>query len=120
MAKLTATISTTEEVKLEPKLRQRLVKELNTYAALRDQLKALQHSMEKKKQIIGELRAETDAQSISINGFTVSLVAPIRHKFSPKLFASNGGDLEIYNQSFEDVPTNSYEKITCPGSGDDE
>ena len=114
-----ATVSTTKEVRLEPKLRQKLLKELNVYAYLHTQLKSIQHAMDKHKAVIGELRAETDEQSVSLEGFTITLVAPIRHIFDAKTFVSNGGDLAIYNQSFIDVPSKSYEKISLP-SGDDE
>lgn len=114
-----ATVSTTKEIRLEPKLRKKLVTELRAYDALHTQLKTIQHAMGVKKNAIEALRAETDEQSVGIEGFTVTLVAPIRHVFDPKTFVSNGGDLAIYNQSHIDVPSKPYTKISCPGADDE-
>lgn len=111
----TVTVSTTQEITIKPSLRTKLLKELRQYAALKATLDETQGKMDAIKAKVGDLRDDTGEQSVSLEGFTVTLVAPTRKKFNPKLFVSNGGDLAIYNQSVEEKPTKSYEKITCPG-----
>lgn len=115
-----ATVSTTKEIRLEPKLRKKILTELRTYAGLHDQLKAIQHAMDKKKAIIGELRNETGEQSVELEGFKVTLVAPTRRKFDPKKFVTLGGDIEVYNEANVETLTTPYEKITCPGVAEEE
>lgn len=121
MPAVTATVTTTEEVKLEPKLRQKLIRKLAEYARLANQIKALD---EAKKTLVGELedlRSETGEGSLKLEGHgTITLVAPTYKKFNEKKFVSLGGDLKIYQQAVEDHPKKAYTKITLPGSKDDE
>jgi hypothetical protein len=109
-----ATVSTTREVKLEPQLRRKLLTKLRTYQGYRKQLKALESIMDGIKAEIGALRTETGEQSISLEGFTSTLVAPVRKKFNPKTFVKLGGDIDIYNQANEETLSTPYEKVTCP------
>lgn len=120
MPSLTATATTTQEIKLKPSVRSKLLRELRTYQELGCQIKALKHAMDQHKAVIGEIRDETGEQSLSLEGFTITLVAPIKKKFNPSKFVTNGGDLALYNMSFDEVPTRSYEKITVPGDTADE
>lgn len=112
----TVTVSTTKEVRLEPKLRRKLLLELRTYQTLKQTLDATQAAMDKHKATIAELRDSTGEMSIEIEGFKTTMVAPIRKVFDPKEFVANGGDLQIYNNSIKDVPSKPYEKITMPGA----
>ncbi len=111
----TATVSTTTEIQLEPKLARKLRTELRLYAELKTQLEAIEAAMSKHKSAIGLLREETGERSIKLDGFTVSLVASIRKKFDAKQFVAEGGDLAIYHKAMIDVPLHPYEKVTCPG-----
>lgn len=113
-----ATVSTTHEVKLAPKLAAKLRLRLRAYAALKNQFDALKAAMEKAKGEIDGLRDETGEQSLSIDGYHVTLVAPIRKKFDPKRFVQLGGELEIYNQAQISVPGRPYTKVSCPGEKD--
>ena len=115
-----ATVSTTKEIKLTPVLTRKLLTELRTYAELKDHIKTLEYAADKHKATIGKLREETGEQSVSLEGFTVTLVAGTRKKFNPKKFVSLGGEIEIYNQAIDEVPTKPYEKVTCPHSPDEE
>ena len=110
--------TTTTEVSLKPALKTRLLKELRTYAMLRSQMKDLELALDKHKAVIGGIREETGEQKLEIDGFSVTLVAPIRKKFNPKRFVAEGGDLAIYNNAMDDVTSRSYEKISCPGLKD--
>lgn len=115
-----ATVSTTKEVKLEPKLRRKLLTEFRTYQSLKQTLDATQAAMDKHKAVIAELRDATGEMSLEIEGFKTTMVAPIRKVFDPKEFVANGGDLQIYNNSMKDVPSKPYEKITLPGTKQEE
>jgi len=115
----TVTVSTTKDIKLKPTLRMKLLKALRTYGELRSQRKVIELAMDKHKAVISDLRDETGEQSLSLEGYTTTLVAPIRKKFNARKFVSLGGDIAIYNQAMDDVPSRAYEKITVPGSKDD-
>lgn len=114
----TVTVSTTEEVRLEPTVRRKLLTELRTYANLRDQVNVLEAAMDKIKDKVGAIRDEAGAQSLELEGFTVTLVAPTRKKFNPKTFVKLGGDIDIYNQANEETLVAPYNKITVPGNKD--
>lgn len=88
-------IDSPREIKLKPTLRRKLLNELKLYQELKVQLKTIEYALDKHKAAIGELRDETGEQSISLDGFSVTLVAPMRK-----------GDLELYKE---------YNKISCPG-----
>lgn len=108
------TTEQTTEVTIEPALRVKLVKELRAYAKQKDLKDAAEAAMDKLKVRIADLRDETGETSVSVDGYSVTLVAPLKSTFNKKLFVSNGGDLDIYNQSFEDKPVKAYTKITVP------
>lgn len=116
----TVTATTTTEISLAPQIRRKLLTELRTYAQLHEQKKALELAMDKIKAKVAAIRDDTGEQSLKLEGFTTTLVAPTRKKFNPKIFVKLGGDLELYNQAVEETLTKSYEKITCPGSSDEE
>lgn len=110
-----ATVSTTREVKLEAGVRRKLLTELKTYQNLLAQKKALELAMDKIKAKVGAIRNETGEQSLELEGFKITLVAPTRKKFNPKTYLKLGGDLDIYNQANEETLVTPYEKITVPG-----
>jgi hypothetical protein len=120
MPTLTAEATTTKQIVLKPALRRKLLIELRTFAELSSQLKALEHARETHKKNISALRDETGEQSLELEGYRMTLVAPIRKKFNSKKFVARGGDIELYNQSFDEVPGRPYERITCPGEKADE
>lgn len=110
-----AVATTTHEIKLEASVRRKLLTELKTYQSLHAQKKALELAMDKIKTKVGEIRNSTGEQSLELDGFKVTLVAPTRKKFNSKAFVKLGGDIDIYNQANEEVLSTPYEKITLPG-----
>jgi len=108
--------TTTQEIKLEASIRRKLLTELKTYQNLHAQKKVLEAAMDKIKAKVGAIRNETGEQSLELDGFKVTLVAPTRKKFNPKTFVKLGGDIDIYNQANEETLTTPYEKITLPGA----
>ena len=116
----TVTATTRTEVKLKPSVKAKLLKSLRAYAALHDQKKTLEHAMEGLKGTIGELREETGEQSIALDGFKITQIAGTRNVFNKKKFISLGGDLDLYNEAHDTVPSKPYEKITLPSADADE
>ena len=114
------TLATTHEVQLKPSLVTKLRRELRLYAELKTQLKVIESVLDKHKGVIGAIREETGEQSLKLDGFLITLVAPIRKKFNAMKFVELGGDVAIYNQAHEDVSGKAYERITCPGEKDGE
>ncbi len=113
------TVSTKKEIRLEASVRRKLLTELKTYQNLHAQKKALELAMDKIKSKVAAIRNETGEQSLELEGFKVTLVAPTRKKFNPKTFVKLGGDIDIYNQANEETLVTPYEKISLPGADDE-
>ena len=114
-----ATVEVTQQVKLAPGIRKKMLQKFQLYQNLCTQKKALEHAMEKVKAEIADLRTEQGVESISLDGFTATLVCPTRKKFNEKLFIANGGNIDIYKGAIEEKPSKSYEKISVPGDTDE-
>jgi hypothetical protein len=119
MPGIAATTTVTKEVVLAPTLRRKLLLKLQTYASKKAQLDALQAEMDKLKADVTELQNVAGEQSLTLAGFTVTLVAPVRCVFDEKEFVKNGGDLDVYNNSMVNKPSKPYTKITVPGADHD-
>lgn len=110
----TVVVSTEQQIVLAPKIRQKLLTELRAYQKEKAKLDAAQAEMDKIKAKVQAIREDTGEESISLEGFTSTLVAPIREVFDEKLFVRLGGDLDVYNGAKVPTPSKSYEKITVP------
>ncbi len=115
MPSVSPAVVTTHEIKLDNKVKRQLLTRLHLYEELRQQKKAIELAMDKCKGEVEDLRDQTGEQTLMVEGFTVTLVAPIRKKFDPQLFVQNGGSIELYNQSHIEVTSRAYTKITVPG-----
>lgn len=115
MPTLTATVSTTKEITIKPALRTKLLKEFRLYAALRDQLKAIESAMDKHKANIGKIRDETGEQSLNVDGFKVTLVAPIRSSLDKAKLIAQGVTIAQIENATVHKPGRAYEKLTLPG-----
>ena len=111
----TVTTTTTQEVKLSPSVRKKLLLAFKVYAELAQQKKAIKLAMEKQTRILAEVREDLGEESISIDGNTTTLVAGLYKKFNPKKFVSLGGELALYEQAVEEKPKKAYEKVTVAG-----
>ena len=116
----TATVSTTKEVKLEPNLARQLRMKLREYQAVADQLKTLEHAKDKLKDQIGLLRDETGEMSVSLDGYTVTLVAPERKVLNHKKLIALGCAAAWIEGATEIKLSKAYTKITPPGKKDEE
>ena len=120
MPALTATVTTTRELVLKPTVRRKLLTELKTYQELKGQLDAIKSAMDKHKGVIGKLREETGEQSIKIDGFSVTLVAPVRSTLDKQKLIAQGVTMAQIDAATVVKPGAAYEKISCPGNGKDE
>ena len=120
MPTLTATVTTTRELVLKPTVRRKLLTELKTYQELKGQLDAIKSAMDKHKGVIGKLREETGEQSIKIDGFSVTLVAPVRSTLDKQKLIAQGVTMAQIEAATIVKPGAAYEKISLPGNGRDE
>ena len=110
----TVTATTTTEVKLRPALRRKLLTELRAYATIDEQMKVLQHAKDKRKDTIGKIREEVGEQSISLEGFKVTLVAPVRSTLNKLKLIAQGVTVAMIEAATDIVPGKAYERITLP------
>lgn len=110
-----ATVSTTRDIVLSPELRRALLVEFRAYQKLQKQRKDIEAKMDAVKAKVSALRDSTGEQSLELDGFKTTLVAPTRRKFNPKTFVKLGGDIDIYNQANEETLAKPYELISVPG-----
>lgn len=112
----TVTATTTTELKLDARLRTKLITGLREYKALKLQIDALKAKQDEVKARLATLRDSTGQMSLSIEGEgTTTLVAPTYHKFNMKKFTREGGDVNLYNDCNEVHPKKTFEKVTLPG-----
>lgn len=114
----TVTAKTTEEVTIKPTLRRKLLVELAQCQKLRAEMKALEAQLDKHKGKIEELRDETGYQSVSLEGFTVSLVAPLRSTLDKQRLIAQGVTMAQIENATVVKPTKPYTKITYPNEPD--
>lgn len=115
-AAATVVATTTHEVALKPAVKKRLLMECKAYAALKAQKEVLDAAMKKHRGSVEGILTELGESSLHIDGFTTTIVAPMKKKFDPKKFVQLGGDIDVYNAANIDTPQKSYVKITPPGA----
>ena len=122
MPSLNSTViaSTTTEIQLKPSVRKRLLTELHAYQQMQSTLRELKAKMEVSKAKIGNIREEAGEQSLALEGFTVTLVSPVRSKLNHKKLIALGCAATWIAEATEITPTKSYEKVTCPGAPEEE
>jgi len=116
--RLTATATVTREINIKPKTLQKLQTELKGYAALKAKKDALEAQMKESKERIGELRESTGEDALTVDGFKLALVQPVRAVLNHEKLIALGCAVSWIEQATENKPTRPYEKITCPGERD--
>src|SRR4029079_8193143 len=101
---LTAIASTTQEIKLDTRTKQRLLREFRQIQQLRQQKAELEAKIKASVNTIAEIRGATGQMSLEIEGFKTTLVASTQSRFNKKKFAAIGGDLGLYEEAMEIVP----------------
>ncbi len=102
----TAQLTTAQQVKLR--------KDLKLKAQLDQQIKELEA---KKKSAVGRIdavREEAGLDSFELDGFTVTLVAPVREVLDQKKLIALGCKVEWLQKATEKVPSTPYTKVTAP------
>jgi len=117
--KPTATVTTTKQIVLAPKLRKKLLTELREYAGHKAARDAADAAMNACKSSIGKIRESTGEDAIEIDGFKVVKVQQIRKKLNHKKLIAAGCAQAWIDEATENVPTKAYEKVTVPGASDD-
>ena len=115
----TVTATTTHQVKIEPKLKRRLVTELKGYAALKTQRDALDSAMKKARGKIEDVLGDIGESSLAVEGFKTTLVAPVRTKLDEKKLIANGVTMDQIEASKVQTATKPYVMVTCPGERED-
>ncbi len=117
MLKQLATVTTTltQEVILKPSLRRKFTNALNTYAGIAAQLAVLEAQKAASKVQLEALMAESEEEKLDIDGFSVTLVFPVRSKLDKKLFVQQGGTLAQLDNATVSTPSKHYLLITVPG-----
>lgn len=110
-----ATTTVTKEVTIKPKTLQKLREELKGYAKLKAEIDALTEKLAKKKETIGELRESTGEDKLTVDGFSLALVQPVRKVLNHEKLIALGCAVSWIEEATEHKPTKPYEKVTCPG-----
>lgn len=114
-----ATVTTTEEVKLAPKLEKQLRQRLQNYAALKAEVASLIAALDDEKAAIGKLREKTGHTSVQLDGFTVTQVTGVTSKLDKKKLIQLGCAAAWIEEATVTTPKKPYELVTVPGEKDD-
>ncbi len=109
----------TQQVTLTPQLRRKLLTELHVYARLDDQVKVLEAAKAKKKDEIDKLRDQAGTDSLAVDGYKVTLVAPMRSTLDKKKLVSLGVSIETIENATVATPGRPYTRISRPGEKED-
>ena len=116
MGALAVTTTVEKTVELSPRLKRKLLTELQSFQGLKTQLDAIKTAMDSHKSAIEALRAETGESSIELSGFKISLVQPVgRASLDKKKLLEAGVLLSQIEQGTVVKPVKSYCKVTVPG-----
>lgn len=119
-AKVNAT--TTTDVKLDTRLRTKLLGYLGQYATVAGQIKELKAGKDDLTAAIRKLRESTGASSLDLEGFKMTDVGGDsfdRDATYKKLMSMHGLTIEDIKACEVHKPKKRFEKITCPGGGDE-
>ena len=114
-ATLTGTTTISTEVQLKPSVRRKLIAELNSYQELKNQLTEIQKALDTHKVNIEGIRESVGEQSISISGFKVSLVSPVRSSLDKKALLEAGVSMAQLEAGTVTKPVKPYTKVSTPG-----
>jgi len=114
---LTATVE--KVVELAPRLKRKLLTELHAYGELKLQLDGLKTAMDGHKAVIEKLRAETDEQSIEVDGYKITLVQPAgRVSLDRKKLLEAGVLMSQIEAGSVTKPVKPYTKVSVPGESE--
>jgi hypothetical protein len=106
MVEQTAQLTTAQQTKLR--------KDLKLKAKLDREIKLLEAQKKEAVDRIEEVREESGLDSFELDGFTVTLVAPVRDVLNQKKLIALGCKIEWLEKATEKVPSTPYTKVTAP------
>jgi hypothetical protein len=126
-----ASVTTTTEVTIAPKVQRKLLTELNGYNAVATEMKALKGSKEGHSAEVLRLSSEVDGDKYELEGFKVAVVKGAKNrklntsKMIKRMVADGKYSMKAAQALIEDctdeTPKKDHVRITCPGdSGEDE
>lgn len=116
----TVTTTTTKQVVLAPKVRQKLVTQLREFQSHKATYEAAKAAMNTCKANIGKIRTATGEKVLEIDGFKVSQVQQIRKVLNQQKLIAAGCAIAWIEEATENKPSKAYEKVTCPGEKDED
>lgn len=114
----TVTTTSTQQVKLSPSLKKKLVLSLKTYTALRDQKQAIESAMKKHSSAVSDILAEAGEMSLEVEGHKATVMTPVRKKLDPKRLIALGISTEILAKATTETPGMPWVKISKVGERD--
>jgi hypothetical protein len=99
-------LTTAQQVKLR--------KELKLKAQYDREIKALEAKKKAAVAAISVIREESGLDTFELDGFTVTLVAPVREVLDHKALIALGCKVEWIEKATKLVPTEPYTKVTAP------
>lgn len=102
------------EVQLAPKTRVALLKDLRLHASVKASIKKLEAQAAEINARVDAVREAEGLDKFEIDGFNVTLVAPVRDVLDQKKLVALGCKVEWITKATEKVPTKPYTKITAP------
>ncbi len=116
---LNATTTTEQVVDLKPAVRRKLLTELHTYASVKAELKTLEATLDAHKGIIADVLDESGEVSIAIDGFKVTLVAPVTRKLDEGFLIKKGWVTRAQlDEATKTTAVAPYVKVTTPKAGE--
>lgn len=131
MPKLTATVTTRQEVTIAPKVQRKLLTELHGYAAVSSEMKALKESKEGHSASVLALADEgVDGDKFEIEGYKVAVVKGAKQrtfnkeKLIKRLVKDGKYSVKaaqaVIEDCTDDAPKKDHVRITVPGEKADE
>lgn len=130
MPRVTATVTTTQQVTIAPKVQRKLLTELHGYQTVAAELKALTESKAGHSAAVLALSDEVDGEKFQLEGFKVAVVKGARDRRLDKdalvkrLVRDGKYSLKAATALIEDCttdkPKKDFVKITVPGERDEE
>lgn len=109
----TTKVSATQDLTIEPALRQKLVQRLAKLKALQHEADVAQAKADKEHANIEGYFEQAGANSIALDGVaTITEVRGTSSKLDKKLFVQNGGSLKVLEDSTITTPKKPYVLIT--------
>lgn len=130
MSRQTTTVTTIQEVTITPKIVKKLVTELNGYAVVQRELKALDEAKRGHSDAVLQLAIEgVDGDKFKLEGFGVAVVrgAKDRRFDKEKLIKrlvkdgkySTKAAMALVEDCTTEKPKKDHVRITCPGEDDE-